>query len=437
MDYKDIQDKFTEVIKYSQRDFVLETPKYNFDDLFWQWEINKAHFRELPIFNNNLIYEYPEQVSVGFSENEKRERLERFIRDLWLYPFLQDFVKQNKANFFENIVMETYYAPHGTVRKGMKIIKAFKYFIKNDRETLKALQTEASNIMNEDKITGTFCISIHPLDYISISDNDHNWHTCHSLNSDYRVGNLNYMADKHTIICYIKTGKDRHIANFPRSVPWNSKAWRSLLFFDDKLGFILAGRQYPFQAKAALSYFQMAWEKGNEGTISFSSWHTEQLNEFNIDGYKYRLETPVIPYRTGLFGVNDIYSRGENTYQYNDILYNESYNRSVPYAYRTQHSINYKGIKYDDNTYTSIYHTSSRYSSKLPIVAGEEVLCPICGKHPINLPDAFACSKCALTYYLELDEELFPICSECGRRVYGEEGSYRNGEFICDKCREE
>lgn len=46
----------------------------------------------------------------------------------------------------------------------MKLVKAFKYFEENSR-SLEDIQNYASRIIQEDKIEGTLCFSVHPLDF--------------------------------------------------------------------------------------------------------------------------------------------------------------------------------------------------------------------------------------------------------------------------------
>lgn len=450
MVYDEILTQFNEVMMYSQNGWFKEEAYFDLDfsELFNKWYRNKTDIRKLlPFFENNkFIYEYPTPVSFGLDENTKRERLDRFVRELWDFPILQDFLRVNKPNFFENRVVEDYKAPYGTARRGMKIIKAFKFFFHSDNENLKRLQNEASAIMNEDKLEGTFCISIHPLDYISISDNDHNWHSCHSLDSDYRAGNLSYMADKHTVVCYIKTGDNRKINNFPESVPWNSKRWRVLLFFDSNCNFVMASKQYPVQSEDALNFFREVYKKACEGKYTsiygFSPWHKEQVKSVNIDGYEYKFAEPMIPVGQHMAPIHKLYEVGMNALQYNDILKNDKYRKEVRYSYLI-HNVpwslyNDAGIEYPE---LEGLHTANYLfrNTQLPlIIAGEEVNCPVCGLDVIRTADSILCDRCTLKYYSPelLDEDYYPTCDRCGTRFIYYDGSWYNGQRLCPECSE-
>lgn len=452
MNYRDlIQKQFEQVISYSQSYLYKEEVTINATNLFNDWWWNKKHLRSnLPFFSDDRwIYEYPEIVSFGLDENTKRERLDRFVRELWDFPLLQDFLRKNKANFFENRIVEDYKAPNGTCRRGMKIIKAFKYFFSNDMETLKRLQDEASAILNEDKIEGKFCVSIHPLDYISISDNDHNWHSCHAMNSDYRAGNLCYMADHHTVVCYVKTGEDRKISNFPDEVPWNSKKWRMLLFFDTSGDFVMAGKQYPLQSGEALNHFQEAYSKAweaareaNEGVTNcfkFSPWHKEQINSISLDGLEYKFSVSMIPYGDYMLGLDEVYSKSEGSLQYDDIIKNSTYRESVPYAYAITDLrwgfFTEAGITYPNGDQTSRYLFANRRNGPV-ITAGHEVKCLHCGESTIQTGDAVLCDRCALEYIKPemLDEDYYPTCDICGERFIYYDGFWRDDMHVCASC---
>lgn len=90
--YRNIQEQFTKVMEYSQGGCFDIFPEMDFSGLFERWRKNKSNLMFTPFFDEeNLIYEYPEKVSFGLDENTKQERLNRFVKELWDFPFLQDF----------------------------------------------------------------------------------------------------------------------------------------------------------------------------------------------------------------------------------------------------------------------------------------------------------------------------------------------------------
>ena len=226
--FEEIKKQFKEVIRYSQG---IEDPKV--DDLFADWYKGKEAFIEAM---GGLIYEFPETVSFELDAKAKSGKIDEFIGTCeWQFnnDKLADFIKTMSDGFYNNMTTSVYELDNGTkLPKGMKLVKAFKYF-ESDKNALHELQSRASQIIQSDKVSGKLCISVHPLDYLSSSENVHNWRSCHSLDGDYRAGNLSYMADNHTIICYLKSEDDTNLPNFPANIKWNSKKWRVLLHISE------------------------------------------------------------------------------------------------------------------------------------------------------------------------------------------------------------
>ena len=215
------------------------------------WEENKCKFySRLP--GNKLIYQSHTPITMSISEDDKKAELDCFIDNIrWRYSLfeLKNFVENNRENFYSNILSEDYPMENGTIiPKGMKIIKAFKYFVE-DKETLTEIQDKASMLIQNTKISGYFCMSVHPLDYLSLSENTHNWRSCHALDGEYRAGNLSYMTDNCTIICYIKSEHDAVLPRFPDDIPWADKKWRMLLHVSNDDTMIISGRHYPYESK--------------------------------------------------------------------------------------------------------------------------------------------------------------------------------------------
>lgn len=213
---KQIQEQFNEVIAYSQTG--ITAPKT--DDLFQRWLEAKRDIIEA--FGGKLIVEYPETVTFTLTEAEKQQRVEDFCQMVARMSStdLVNFIKTNSEGFFNNQVMFQFNSDALKIPKGMKLVKAFKFF-ESDPDVLSKIQSAASMLIQENCVSGRLCLSVHPLDYLSASENNHNWRSCHALDGDYRSGNLSYMVDSSTIMCYIKTKDNEILPNFPDTVPWN------------------------------------------------------------------------------------------------------------------------------------------------------------------------------------------------------------------------
>ena len=250
---EDIKRDFAKVIKYSQG-----FEPANIDALFDKWLDAKRDIIEA--WGGNFIIEVPETVQFELSPEEKKSRLNQFmdmIAEVYDNNELVFFLENVEEDFFSNHLSKDYnFGKDKKIPKGTKIIRAFKYFEKDPR-VLEDLQNQASMIIQEDKISGMLCFSVHPLDFISSSENTYHWRSCHALDGDYRAGNLSYMMDESTVICYLRNGSEyKKLPNFPEDVMWNSKKWRMLLFLSDGWDALFAGRQYPFFSPTALELVQ-------------------------------------------------------------------------------------------------------------------------------------------------------------------------------------
>lgn len=414
-DMKEIQHQFNEVIKYSQN---ISNPQT--DKLFEKWLEAKRDIIEL--FNGELIYTVPEKVSFELSHKEKMLRVNDFIESVamtWDNEPLADFIDANKETFFQNIVENGMVLGDNTkVPKGMKLVKAFKFF-ESDKKVLEDLQNRASMIIQEDKIEGYLCFSVHPLDFLSTSENTYNWRSCHALDGEYRAGNLSYMMDKSTVVCYLK-GDNRNVqlAAFPSSVPWNSKKWRMLLFLSDNWNAMYAGRQYPFFSDTALNLIHSHALKAFNFQGSWSKWHCDEIKSYDFDGDESQSDSiwfnsVYIPMRGRLYSKNELITDGKHTNHFNDLLRSSCY---VPY-------------------YTFCKSGWWGHSSNIHFSIGEECPCVACGKDYIAVTDSMLCQSCELDFG-ESEDEMFTSCDCCGRRILYDESWFveSTGENVCSHC---
>lgn len=100
-----------------------------------------------------------------------------------------------------------------------------------------------SLVLNQKRIKGTMCLSIHPLDFLTMSDNDCGWTSCMSWMEeygDYRLGTIEMMNSPCVVIAYVKAKDDMYVCG--RN--WSNKRWRQLYIVTPEL--ILGNRQYPY-----------------------------------------------------------------------------------------------------------------------------------------------------------------------------------------------
>ena len=412
--YNDIQEQFNKVISYSQG-----IPQPETDKLFADWLEGKRDFIEA--FGGQLIYEWPEKVSFELGSREKSLRLDDFIGVLenrYENYDLAEFVRANKEGFFSNQVVEPYTTSKGdTIPKGMKLLRAFKFF-ESDANALEAEQNAASMIIQEDKIEGTLCLSVHPLDFLSTSENTHNWRSCHALDGEYRSGNLSHMIDHSTFICYLKSSKDEKLPNFPPDVPWNSKKWRVLFYMSDRWDMIFAGRQYPFCTETGLDFVKnKVFPRANLG--DFSSWIDKKYCGFKDKDVYSNFSHSYVPVVDGLVPLDELVINEPGSLQFNDVLSSSCYD--ALYAYKRVEC--FGGYKYAPTHKFTRFHIGGKCN------------CTRCGKYPIEITSSFMCNDCELEYG-DSEDDMFAYCPCCGSRYYYDDGVWVEGdeECVCPSC---
>ena len=421
-----IKEDFIEVIKYSQEG--IREPQV--DALFDQWYNAKADY-----INRwkDYIYECG-KVSFALDKESQRMNFNDFLyhldRKYLGVNDLLDFLRnQGFESFYDNTLKTSCHLKNGVViPAGSKIIRAFKYFIASD-SLLRTLQDEASMVIQKNKLEGTLCFSVHPLDFLSSSENTYNWRSCHSLDGEYRAGNLSYMVDSSTVICYIKSDEDVKLPNFPEHVKWNNKKWRMLLFSNPTCTLLFAGRQYPFSSMEALEivkekYLTSLIYRGYNEEIAmrsvkaWSAWHndfaTPQISYANGEDCEDHYVTPYRYYfiNNGIYDRRKIIKDVKGSLHFNDLLRSSVYE---PY----------------------FCFLKTPYDEGMKIKIGGPVKCLCCGEENICTNDTMMCEECELKYG-ESEDDMFCYCELCGTRILSEDSLWCHDIGpVCQYCADE
>lgn len=406
-DIKQLENDVAKVLCYSQNFCADPTYLRGVPQILQRWADSKKFF--IDRMGGNLIYQLPELVSFELDDRAKMEKLERFAQMVeehydnsalarFLYDVgLQDFYNNRTSCEYS---IEDFNGESIKVPKNFKVVKAFKFFEPNiDR--LKDLQNEASRIIQENVISGHLCVSVHPLDYLSLSENVHNWRSCHALDGEYRSGNLNYMVDPTTVVCYLRAEKQAVLPHFPEDVLWNSKKWRVLLFFSNDKTMVFAGRPYPFCADHGIEIIrekilpiltQGSWTPWYSSTISL--YQDEKTGQ-------YFTFSKMIPVGNELQRFDRVVQDGDDTYQFNDLIRSSVYSPIWSYRRRTSYWET-------DGTGCSDNHTH--------VTVGRNCPCPICGSGTISYTDMMLCPSCSGDY--GYDDSDYYECEICGSMTY-------------------
>ena len=140
-----------------------------------------------------------------------------------------------------------------------------------------------SQVLNQKKLNGIMCLSIHPLDYMTMSDNNCNWESCMNWYShgDYRIGTIEMMNSPMVVEAYLEADHPYYpIDN--RSWTWSNKRWRCLYIVHPDI--ITEIKQYPyhneFLSKEVLGWLKELAQKNNNwaykdnlSSVKSSTWN--------------------------------------------------------------------------------------------------------------------------------------------------------------------
>lgn len=143
-----------------------------------------------------------------------------------------------------------------TISSGMSVIKALgKIAAAFNIPGFEAFRIAHSQILNQAKIKGELCLSIHPMDYMTMSDNDNDWESCMSWinNGCYRRGTVEMMNSPLVVVAYVTSSSPMCFRDFE----WNNKKWRTLIVVDPET-IITTVKSYPYQ-NDELSQVAVTW----------------------------------------------------------------------------------------------------------------------------------------------------------------------------------
>ena len=173
------------------------------------------------------------------------------------------------------------------VQKGTKISRILGKISKVfEIEGYDAYNLASSKVFNQKKLKGMLCLSIHPLDYMTMSDNNSDWSSCMSWKNDgcYRQGTVEMMNSDCVVVAYLKSKNDMILCE---DDTWNNKRWRNLFIVTSDI--ITSVKGYPYQS-AELNTICIHWL---EDLISANipSWgaYEEKILEVEPDGSNFEI----------------------------------------------------------------------------------------------------------------------------------------------------
>lgn len=255
-----------------------------------------------------------------------------------------------------------------------------------------------SQVLNQKKLTGELCLSIHPLDFMTMSDNASGWSSCMSWREEgcYRHGTVEMMNSGNVIVAYLKGSNDMIIDG----QPWDNKKWRELFIVEDN--FIMEVKPYPYYndelTKACLSWIKELVEK---------NWHIDYEDMLCARDSDYGK----------VFLKDDV-----------DIDTNIIVNPRTNWMYNDFGSLNKNLCYFSKDTLEKAKGSEAYYEPNYSGISQ----CMWCGQTDIDLDyagdaNSLICESCddAISSY---------YCENCDCRVYEDEALWVDGECYCESC---
>lgn len=260
------------------------------------------------------------------------------------------------------------------------------------KEDFEKFRLEHSMVLNNAKQHGKICLSIHPLDFMTMSDNESNWQSCMSWQDYgcYRMGTVEMMNSPMVVVAYLASSTPMTIKNGE----WNNKKWRQLFVINEHV--ITEVKPYPYidedLTKTCLSWLnELAGNVYSEDNFKFESGENRYLNY-------YRLAAQC----------------------------NKMYNDFASCTHLTKIK-----LPVPEKREGKVIRWSFNYSGPTE--------CMCCGKTIddgayFSTADTLVCDDCGA------DSGDYAYCTHCGCRIDFEDDEYYcddNGEYWCCDCRDE
>lgn len=312
------------------------------------------------------------------------------------------------------------------IQEGMKPIKAIQKVINyfNDifdfsNAYFEEFRLTHSLIFNTKKIKGKLCFSIHPLDYLTMSDNNSGWSSCMSWteNGCYHVGTIEMMNSNNVLCCYLKSNNDDFI--FGAYNKWNNKKWRVLAYVTKDI--IMSGKSYPYKKEELSKAVIYEIKKMAKENLNWNYSYGPELYQ----DMKYINSTYTVERAKKFIKYKDVKKHNiiwDTNGMYNDML-NDHY-RTEYWCYRNKVSqtkvISVSGkanclccndniININEDTFDDYNERYSNCGSSVCTKCYKKLTCYKCGN--------FCTNDNIYRIKFEDSNEEFSLCSNCASRI--------------------
>ena len=286
-----------------------------------------------------------------------------------------------------------------------------------------------SQALNNKKMSGTLCLSIHPNDYASMSDNTYDWDSCMSWESNggYCQGTVEMMNSDKVLVAYVKGERDNFHFGGQK---WSNKKWRELFVVCPDV--IAEIAPYPY-ANDSITKAAIDWIK--------------ELAEKNL-GWNH-FEKKMRTWISGVVDSDRARIHFTTSAMYNDFRFEHACYLNKNLSSEDQHYVHYSGVSECLSCGEASYDWNDLLSDEGRLICEDcdaSFVCSCCGDRRYDAPTYLngepVCEYCYDNYTLE--------CVECGEVLIEDSGHYvqyylgredegwlsteRNKKCICCDC---
>ena len=186
------------------------------------------------------------------------------------------------------------------VQEGCKPMKILKQIAENfDKlEEFEDFRIKHSRILSEKEFIGRLSLSIHPLDFMTMSDNDSDWSSCMSWRTcgSYRRGTVEMMNSPCVVVAYLSASKPM-LLDRDSNFKWSNKKWRELFIVNENI--ITNVKGYPYCSRELTTTVLEILKELAETNCNFT--YDENRFFFECDGDEsYDLDNLTLSFETGV-----------------------------------------------------------------------------------------------------------------------------------------
>ena len=201
---------------------------------------NLAKYRS--VIHNDFVYAYISFIAGQPWPNEDKYTASRLL--------LHQNIEKGYISTQRNNEPYHFKAFKATVKNNMRTVRTIQKVLKAMRFPYMDLFEEWRNAVSDLNINrdikADLVFSIHPIDFMTMSDNNCDWSSCMSWanHGSYSAGTIEMMNSNMAVVAYLESKTPYIISDSEENYEIPNKSWRILLYANKHI--IVAGKAYPY-----------------------------------------------------------------------------------------------------------------------------------------------------------------------------------------------